>query len=226
MAQDSDSAAIAESAQLGALLDSDALETLREVGRTAGYWPEIARSASADAASAERNFHLNEEEQKRLEIAQRTMVRDPMYWARLAVATHQFILQAYIDRDLTFRELIEVTNSTALGCSAAHRVTMLGIAAATARDAVRKRPRNRRAPQYPLALKHVAVVIVIELKEQMAWLPLNSEKGDSVLARAVEWIRAAGFFAKPPSRKTLHEWYVARLRELGTAAPRGRPRKG
>lgn len=226
MAEGSDPAsASADCAQLAPLVDSEFLETLRELVGAASYWSEIGHRFSAAFLSAERNFRLNDEEKKRFEIARRTLSEDPMDWARLAIAVHPLILQAYVDRDLTFREVIEITNSTALGCTGLHRVILLGVAAANARDAIRKKPRNRRRPQYPLALKHVAVGIVIELKERLA-LPLNSENGDSVLARAVDWIAATGLFAKPPSRKTIHEWYLARLKELGTAAPRGRPRKG
>jgi hypothetical protein len=48
----------------------------------------------------------------RLEIAHKILLQNPNYWARLAVATHPYVLRAYIDRDLSFRELIETQAST------------------------------------------------------------------------------------------------------------------
>lgn len=225
MAEGSESAlATADPAHPGELFDSATLEAIREIVAAATYWSDFARSASAVAAKADRNFGLNNKERKRLERAQQ-MFPDPTYWDRLAVAVHPFIFQAYIDRDITLPQLIEITNSTALGCSTILRLMMLGVVAASSRDVVRKSPHNRRPPQYPLALKRVAVAVAITLKELVPELPLNSEEGDSVLATTVEWIGVTGLFAKAPSRKTLHEWYLARQRESGSASPRGRPRK-
>lgn len=164
-------------------------------------------------------FPLTEEEKNRLARLPGPASTDD--WLVTAKSLQRNLIQAYADRAITFRRLMEVVRSTSLGCTTQNRVTLLGVAAETA---LRTKPslplRNGKRPRYPMALKIAAVDMVERIRELSPDANLLP-----CLELAVQWIEVLRLFTVPPNVRTLNRWYIERRSALGRGTPRGRPRK-
>jgi hypothetical protein len=152
---------------------------------------------------------------------------DPADWREFAGGLHKHILKAYADHHLSFEEMIRLTNETAIGCTTADRVSLLGVAAADGLIAADKRgpaPKSR-PPLYPMTLKCVAVDFMLMVEERYEGLPLDSDVGPSVLSMALDWVEKVRLFLGPlPQKKTLRGWYVANNPALRRPRRPGRPK--
>jgi hypothetical protein len=150
-------------------------------------------------------------------------------WRRFAGAMQAKILQAYAAGEISERHALECARRTALGCTTAERISLLGV---FAEQMLRLKPRvlNAKRPPLPEALRDAAVSIVEYVRELNPTIPFAPQRSGSdrdVFSVAREMLMPLGFFrpADMPSAPTLHRWYLDWRKANGETRPRGRPRK-
>jgi hypothetical protein len=155
----------------------------------------------------------------------------PDGWLLFAGAVQPKILQAYAAGEISERRALECARRTALGCTTAQRITLLGVFAEQLLQ-IKPRVLNAKRPPHPEALRDAAVSIVEFIREVNPTMPLLPQRsgrveGAFVFSEARRLLRPLGFFGSRdmPTALTLHRWWVDWRKANGERRPRGRPRK-
>ncbi len=145
----------------------------------------------------------------------------PADWQAFAMTINRNLIEAYANRDIKFRRLMELAHTTSLGCSARFRLNLLGLTAAQGLGTKQNVPhRNGKRPRYPAPLKIVAVDMVERIKERSPGTNLPR-----CIEQAIQWLEVVRLFSTPPNVRTVQGWYTERRKRLGRGTPQGRPRK-